>query len=210
MIKVLVADDHAIVRKEIALIIAETTDIIVTDEAKNGQEVLEKTLTNDFDLVLLDISMPGRDGLEILKELKIRQPNLTVLMVSTYPEEQYAVRALCSGAAGYLTKDSAPDDLITAIRKVSTGGKYISASFAEGLADKLDSCLDQPLHNLLSDREFQIMYMMASGKTLTAIADELSLSIETVSTYSHLVFEKMRMNSNSELMRYAIQNKLLP
>ncbi len=210
MIKVLVADDYAIVRKEIALIIAETTDIVVADEAKNGQEVLEKTLTNDFDLVLLDISMPGRDGLEVLKELKTRQPKLTVLMLSTYPEEQYAVRALRSGAAGYLTKDNAPDELITAIRKVTAGGKYVSASIAEALDDKPDSCLDQPLHNLLSDREFQIMCMMASGKTLTAIADELSLSIETVSTYSNLVLEKMRMNSNSELMRYAIQNKLIP
>ncbi len=210
MIKVLVADDYAIVRKEIALIIAETTDIVVTDEAKNGQEVLEKTLINDFDLVLLDISMPGRDGLEILKELKIRQPKLTVLMLSTYPEEQYAVRALRSGAAGYLTKDRAPDELITAIRKVTAGGNYVSASIAEGLGDKPESCLNQPLHNLLSDREFQIMRMMVSGKTLTAIADELSLSIETVSTYSNLVLEKMRMNSNSELMRYAIQNKLIP
>ncbi len=133
MIKVLIADDYAIVRKEIALIIAETTDIIVTDEAKNGQEVLEKTLINDFDLVLLDIPMPGRDGLEILKELKTRQPKLTILMLSTYPEEQYAVRALHSGAAGYLTKDRAPDELITAIRKVTAGGKYISASIAEGL-----------------------------------------------------------------------------
>ena len=136
MIKVLVADDHAIVRKGITLIIAETTDIVVTDEAKNGQEALDKTMASDFDLVLLDISMPGRDGLEILKELKIRHPKLTVLMLSMYPEEQYAVRALRSGAAGYLTKDSAPDELITAIRKVTTGGKYLSASFAAGLADE--------------------------------------------------------------------------
>ena len=138
MIKVLVADDHAIVRKGIALIIAETTDIVVTDEAKNGQEVLEKTSANDFDLVLLDISMPGRDGFEILKDLKSRQPKLTVLMLSMHAEEQYAVRALRSGAAGYLTKDSAPDELITAIRKVAAGSKYVSASLAEGLADKLD------------------------------------------------------------------------
>ena len=136
MIKVLVADDHAIVRKGIALIIAETTDIVVTDEAKNGQEAIEKTMINDFDMVLLDISMPGRDGFETLKELKIRHPKLTVLMLSMYPEEQYAVRALNSGAAGYLTKDSAPDELITAIRKAATGGKYISSSFAAGLAEK--------------------------------------------------------------------------
>ena len=138
MIKVLVADDHAIVRKGITLIIAETTDIVVTDEAKNGQEALDKTMESDFDLVLLDISMPGRDGLEILKELKIKQPKLTVLMLSMYPEEQYAVRALRSGAAGYLTKDSAPDELITAIRTVTTGGKYVSGSFAARLTDKPD------------------------------------------------------------------------
>lgn len=136
MIKVLVADDHAIVRKGIALIIAETTDIVVTDEAKNEQEVLEKTMSNDFDLVLLDISMPGRDGFEILKELNSRQPKPTVLMLSMHAEEQYAVRALRSGAAGYLTKDSAPDELIAAIRKVTAGGKYVSASIAKGLANK--------------------------------------------------------------------------
>ncbi len=139
MIRVLVADDHAIIRKGIALIIAEMTDIVVTDEAKNGHEVLEKTLINDFDLVLLDISMPGKDGFEILKELKSRQPKLTVLMLSMHAEEQYAVRALRSGAAGYLTKDSAPDELITAIRKVATGNRYVSASLADGLADILDS-----------------------------------------------------------------------
>ena len=146
MIKVLVADDHTIVRKGIALIIAGTTDIVVTDEAKNGQEVLEKTLANDFDIVLLDISMPGRNGLEILKELKIRQPKLAVLMLSMYTAEQYAIRALRSGAAGYLTKDSAPDELITAIRMVSAGNKYVSSSLVEGLAAKLDSSVDRPFH----------------------------------------------------------------
>lgn len=139
MIKVLVADDHAIFRKGIALIIAETTDIVVTDEAKNGEEVFEKTSTDGFDLVLLDISMPGKDGFEILKELKSRHPKLTVLMLSMHAEKQYPVQALRSGAAGYLTKDSAPDELIAAIRKVTAGGKYVSASLAEKLADELNS-----------------------------------------------------------------------
>jgi two-component system invasion response regulator UvrY len=136
LIKVLVADDHAIVRKGIELIIAETTDIVVTDEAKNGQEVLKKTPTNDFGIVPLDISMPGRDGFEILEELKSRQPKLTVLLLSIHAEKQYAVRALSLGAAGHLTKKSVPDELIKAIRKVAAGGKYISPSTAKGLTDK--------------------------------------------------------------------------
>jgi two-component system invasion response regulator UvrY len=136
MIRVLVTDDHAIFRKGITLIIAETPDIVVTDEASDGEEALRKVADNEFDIVLLDISMPGRNGLEILKELKTKSPKLPVLMLSMYPEEQYAVRALRSGAAGYLTKDSAPDELITAIRKVTSGGKYVSSSFTEGLVDR--------------------------------------------------------------------------
>jgi DNA-binding NarL/FixJ family response regulator len=209
MIKLLVADDHAIVRKGLQQIIAETADIVVADEAKNGQEVLEKIMKADFDMVLLDISMPGRDGLEILKELKIRRPKLAVLMLSMYPEEQYAVRAIRSGAAGYLTKDSAPDELITAIRKVTLGRKYVSASLAERLADKLESYSDQPLHELLSDREHQIMCMLASGKSQTAIAEELSLSVKTISTYRDRLLKKMHMKSNAELTRYAIENRLV-
>ncbi len=209
MIKLLVADDHAIVRKGIAQIIAETSDIVVAGEARNGQEVMEKANKNGYDLVLLDISMPGRDGLEILKELKRQWPNLAVLILSMYPEEQYAVRALRSGASGYLTKESAPDELVAAIRKVSSGRKYISASLAEKLAAKLENHQVQPPHEQLSDREYQIMCMIASGKTQTKIAEALSLSIKTISTYRARLLKKMHMNSNAEITRYAIENKLV-
>ena len=209
MIKLLVADDHAIVRKGIEQIIAEMPDIVVAGEARNGQEVMEKVRKDDYDLILLDISMPGRDGLEVLKELKNQRPKLAVLMLSMYPEEQYAIRALRSGAAGYLTKESAPDELIAAIRKVSSGGKYISSSLAERLAHKLGNYSDKPLHEQLSDREYQIMIMLAGGKTLTEIASELSRSVKTISTYRTRLLTKMRMKSNAGITRYVIENKLI-
>ncbi len=209
MIKLLVADDHVIVRKGIEQIIEETDDITVADQARNGQEVMEKIQRNDYDLVLLDISMPGRDGLEILKELKNQKPKLNVLMLSMYPEEQYAVRAFKSGASGYLTKESAPDELIAAIRKVSNGHRYVSASLAEKLAALLKDHGDQPLHERLSDREYRIMCMIASGKSQTEIACELSLSIKTVSTYRARLLKKMQMKKNAEVTRYALENKLL-
>ncbi len=209
MIKLLVADDHAIVRKGIEQIIAETHDIIVAGEASNGYEVMEKVRKNGYDLVLLDVSMPGKDGLEILKELKKRWPKLVVLMISMYPEEQYALRALRSGASGYLTKENAADELISAIRKVSSGGKYVSLSLAEKLATKFENHSEKPLHERLSDREFRIMCMIASGKTPTEIANELVLSIKTISTYRSRLLKKMNMKNNSEITRYAIESKLI-
>ncbi len=209
MIKLLVADDHAIVRKGIEQIIAETTDIVVTAEARNGQEVMDKVSKNVYDLVLLDIAMPGRDGLEVLKELKKNKPKLAVLMLSMYPEEQYAIRALRSGASGYLTKESAPDELIAAIRKVSSGGKYISSSLAEKIVHKLGNQSDAPLHEQLSDREYQIFIKLASGNTISEIADELVLSVKTISTYRARLLLKMNMKSNAEITRYAIENKLV-
>ncbi len=209
MIKILVADDHTVVRRGIEQIIAETDDIVVADEARNGQEVIEKVLKNDYDLVLLDISMPGKDGIEVLKILKNRRPKLAVLMLSIYPEEQYAVRALRSGASGYLTKESAPDELIAAIRKVSSGRKYVSASLAEKLTATLKNHPDKPLYEKLSDREYQILCMIASGKAQTKIAEELSLSAKTVSTYRTRLLRKMHMKSNAEITRYAIENKLI-
>ncbi len=209
-IRLLIGDDHAVVRKGMKQILAETRDIVVADEAGNGREVLEKVRKNDFDMVLLDISMPGRDGLEVLKELKSLRPKLPVLMLSMYPEEQYAVRSLRSGASGYLTKDSAPDELISAIRKVSSGGKYVSASLAEKLAHKLGgSDVEKPLHETLSDREYQVMCMIASGKTVKEIGEELSLSVKTVSTYRSRILNKMRLKGNAELTRYAIDNRLV-
>ena len=208
-IRLLIGDDHAVVRKGIKQILAETRDIVVADEAGNGREVLEKVQKDDFDMVLLDISMPGRDGLEVLKELKSLRPKLPVLMLSMYPEEQYAVRSLRSGASGYLTKDSAPDELISAIRKVSSGGKYVSASLAEKLAHKLGADMENPLHEALSDREYQVMCMIASGKAVKEIGEELSLSVKTVSTYRSRILNKMRLKGNAELTRYAIDNKLV-
>jgi two-component system invasion response regulator UvrY len=208
-IRLLIGDDHAVVRKGMKQILAETKDIVVADEAGNGREVLEKVRKNDFDMVLLDISMPGRDGLEVLKELKSLKPKLPVLMLSMYPEEQYAVRSLRSGASGYLTKDSATDELISAIRKVSSGGKYVSASLAEKLVHKLGADVEKPLHEALSDREYQVMCMIASGKTVKEMGEELSLSVKTVSTYRSRILNKMRLKGNAELTRYAIDNKLV-
>lgn len=209
MIKILIADDHRIVREGLKQILAETPDMIVTDEASNAQEVLERIWDKDFDVLLLDISMPGRSGLDILKQLKGERPKLSVLVLSMYSEEQYALRALKAGASGYMTKESAPDELIEAIRKVSTGRKYISPSVAEKLAFSLESGDERPPQETLSDREFQVMCMIATGKTIKAIAEELSLSIKTVSTYRARILEKMRMKNNAELTHYAIQNRLV-
>jgi DNA-binding NarL/FixJ family response regulator len=209
MIRILIADDHTIVRKGLKQIIAETTDMAVTDEACDGQEVLNKVRKDSFDMVLLDISMPGRTGLDILRELKTENPKLPVLVLSMYPEEQYAVRVLKAGASGYLTKESAPDELIAAIRKVSMGKRYVTPSLAEKLALNLQVDSDKPLHETLSDREYQVMCMIASGKTVGEIADKLSLSAKTISTYRARILEKMKMKNNAEITHYAIQNRLV-
>jgi two-component system invasion response regulator UvrY len=209
MIKILIADDHAIVREGLKQILSESPDLVVVAEASTGQEVLEKIGKNDLDLVVLDIAMPGRGGLDILKEIKSQRPRLSVLMLSMYPEEQYAVRVLKSGASGYLTKESAPAELVKAIRQISQGKKYISPSLAEKLAIDLEISPDRPPHETLSDREYQVMCMIASGKTLREIADGLSLSIKTISTYRSRILEKMNMKTNAELTHYAIKNRLV-
>jgi two-component system invasion response regulator UvrY len=209
MIRILIADDHAIVRKGLKQIISETQDMVVADEAGDGQEVLNKVRKNGFDMVLLDISMPGRTGLDILRELKAEKPKMPILVLSMYPEEQYAVRVLRAGASGYLTKESAPDELIAAIRKVSIGKKYITPSLAERLALDLDIDSDKPLHETLSDREYQVLCLIASGKTVGEIAEKLSLSAKTISTYRARILEKMNMKNNAELTHYALQHKLV-
>ncbi|MBN2297646.1 MAG: response regulator transcription factor [Deltaproteobacteria bacterium] len=209
MIRVLIADDHPIVREGLKQILSETDDIIVVNEAANGQEVLNYAWNNAYDIVLLDISMPGRDGLEVLRELKHTKPKLPVLILSMYPEEHYAIRVLRGGASGYLTKSSAPDELISAIRKVASGRKYISSTLAERLTYELDRDSDKPVHESLSDREYQVMHMIASGKTIKEIADELCLSVKTVSTYRSRIMEKMNMKNNAEIVLYAVQNKLV-
>ncbi|HEU19262.1 MAG TPA: response regulator transcription factor [Deltaproteobacteria bacterium] len=208
-IKILIADDHPIVREGFKQVLSETTDMLVADEAGNGQEVLNLIRNNKYDVILLDISMPGRSGLEILKELRNEYPKLPVLIVSIYPEEQYAVRAFRAGASGYLTKASAPHELIAAIRKISKGGRYISSSLAEKLTYYLDIDAAKPPHELLSDREYQVMLLIASGKTVTEIGRELCLSVKTISTYRTHILEKMKMKNNAEITLYAVQNQLV-
>ncbi|CAK0753346.1 two-component system, NarL family, invasion response regulator UvrY [Gammaproteobacteria bacterium] len=209
MIKVLIADDHPIVRQGLRQILSGITDISLTGEAVNGQEALDQVRGGSWDVLVLDITMPDCNGFDVLKELKKEQPNLPVLVFSIHGEEQFAVRAIKAGASGYLSKENAPSELVKAIRKVVGGGKYISLSLAETLAFGLDAAFDRPQHELLSDREFQVMQMMASGKTFTEIADTLSLSVKTVSTYRARILEKMNLRTNAELIRYAIENHLV-
>jgi len=211
MIKILVADDHAIVREGLKRILGSATDMAVTDEACTGQEVVEKVTRNDFDVLVLDISMPGRNGLDILRELRVMKPKLHVLMLSVFPEEQYAVRVIRAGASGYMTKDSAPDELVAAIQRISQGRKYVSPSLAERLALDLEfaSTTDKPLHELLSDREYRVMCMVAAGTRANEIAEELMLSVKTISTYRTRILRKMRMKSSAELTHYAIKHGLV-
>lgn len=208
MIKVLIADDHAVVLEGLKQILSETPDIIVAAQASNGQEVLDKIRTNSLDAVVLDIGMPGRSGLDTLMHIRRERPNLPVLVLSIHPEDQYAVRVLKAGASGYLTKDSAPDQLIAAIRKVVAGGKYVSPTLAEKLAFDLESDSDRPLHETLSDREYEVLCMIALGKTVKEIADKLSLSVKTISTYRARILEKMKMKNNAELTHYVIREGL--
>lgn len=205
MIKILIADDHAVVREGLKQIISEVSDMVVAGEAKNGLEAIKKASENVYDVVLLDIAMPGKNGLDVLKKLKSKNPKLPVLMLSVHPEEQYAIRAFRAGASGYLTKESAPEELVRAIRRISMGGKYLSASLAEKLVIELEENEQKPCHKLLSDREFQVMCMFASGKTTKEIAEELSLSIQTVSTYKSRILYKMKMNTIADVIRYAVK-----
>ena len=210
MINIIIVDDHAVVRKGLKQIIEDAPDMIVTDEASSGLELIEKARENRYDVVLLDISMPGKDGLDTLKELKIEKPDLPVLIFTVYPEEQYALRVLKAGAAGYINKECGPEELIEAIRKVSQGRKYISSDLGELLASNLDSASQKSMqHESLSDREFQVMCLIASGKTVKEIARDLFLSINTISTYRIRILEKMNMKSNAELTHYAIKNGLV-
>lgn len=196
-------------REGLKQILSETSDIVVADEAGNGQEVLDKIYKNDYDLLLLDISMPGLSGLDVLKELKANKSKLSILVLSMYPEEQYALRAIKYGASGYITKSSASDELIEAIRKISKGGTYISSAIAERLLFSIKDNSEKHLHEKLSDREYQILHMIASGKTASQIADELNLSIKTVSTYRSRILEKMNMKTTAELIHYTIKHNLL-
>ncbi|MFH1853413.1 MAG: response regulator transcription factor [Candidatus Neomarinimicrobiota bacterium] len=209
MIKILIADDHPIVRAGLKQLIGETSDITVVGEAEDGFRVEQLLAVTQPDILVLDLSMPGRDGLDILKQVKPLYPNLQVLVLSMHAEDQYAIRVLKAGAAGYLNKNKAPEELIAAIRRVSTGHKYISAAVAERLAMDLDVSRGQALHELLSDREIQVLKLIASGRTISEIAGELFLSVKTISTYRSRVLQKLHLRTNAELTHYAIRNHLV-
>ncbi len=209
MIRVLIADDHVLIREGLKKLLKEEWDMSVVGEASNGQQVSDFLTDHEVDILVLDISMPGRSGLDVLKELKQTSPKLPVLVLSMHPEERFAVRSLRAGASGYITKESAGEELVKAIRKIVDGGRYISLTLAEKLAFGLDADSSRPLHETLSDREYQVMGMIATGKKMSEIAEELSLSIRTVNTYRARILEKMQMKTNAELIHYAIENGLV-
>ncbi len=208
MIRVFVADDHAVVRRGVLQILAEAPDMVAAGEASTGREVLQAVRQHDYDVLVLDIAMPDTNGLEVLNQLRTLKPDLRVLILSMYPERQYAVRALKAGAAGYLTKESAPDELIGAIRKVAQGGKYVTQSLAERLAAALGGELGKEPHETLSAREYQVLRLLAAGKTVSDIATELSLSVKTVSTYRTRILEKLDLRNTAEIIRYAFEHGL--
>jgi len=208
MIRILIADDHFIVREGLKQIVSDVPDMVVVDEASDGQEALRKALGGSFDIIILDISMPVKSGLDVLQALKQHKPDANVLILSVHPEEHYAMRVLKAGASGYLTKESAPDELVRAIRRISQGRKYITATLAEKLAGVVERPADVPLHSTLSEREFRVMVMIASGYSIKEISEKLFLSIKTVSTYRTRILKKMNFKNNSELIRYSIENGL--
>ncbi|MGA2591266.1 MAG: response regulator transcription factor [Bryobacteraceae bacterium] len=209
MIKVLIADDHAILRRGLKEILMHEMEGAVCSEAKDAQEALTQVQRGDWDLVILDVSMPGRSGLDVLTDLKAARPKLPVLVLSMHPDDQYGKRALRSGASGYVNKDSEPEELIKAIRKVLAGGRYVSPKLAEKLASDLSEDAERPIHEILSNREFEVLRMIGAGKTVTQIAGELHLSMPTVSTYRARILEKLNMKTTAELMRYALRNRLV-
>lgn len=209
MIKVLVADDHSIIRKGLKQILDDTEDMRVTGEAESGIQVIQMAQSGNYDLVLLDIMLPDKHGIEVLKQLRQNDPQLPVLILSMYPEEQYAVRSLKAGAAGYMNKQSAPAQLVTAIRQVASGKKYISTQLAEELAEGLTQGYQELAHQTLSNREYQTLCLMASGKKLSEMAKIMSLSPKTVSVYRARLLEKMKLKTNAEAIHYAITNHLI-
>ena len=207
--RIFVADDQAVVREGIKRIIANTSDMLVVGEAKASQDIVAQVNAQPVDVVILDVSMPGGNGLEVLQELKHAQPWVPVLVFSSHPEHYYAVRAFKAGAKGYLTKDSQPEELLQALRKVAQGGCYASPALAEHLILSMAQEAEQPLHARLSNREYQVLCLLASGKTVSAIGEELSLSVKTISTYRGRLLEKLQMRTTAELIHYAIQQRLV-
>jgi two-component system invasion response regulator UvrY len=209
MIKVLLADDHAVVRKGIKQILTQAYGEIICEEAQDFHELRALVSKDSWNLLILDLAMPDGNGIEVLRQVKQDYPNLPILIISIYPEDQYALRTIRAGASGYLTKDSAPEELVDASNKIMSGGKYISPSVADELVNYARHSDDQPLHTYLSDREYQVLCLIASGKELKEIAEELSISAKTVSTYRSRLLVKMNMKTNAELTHYAIQNELI-
>lgn len=208
-IKVAIVDDHAIVREGLKQICAGTKDIIVIGNADSGIEAVRLCRLDNFDVLILDIGLPDRSGIEVLKQIKREIPQLAVLMLSVHREDQYAIRSLKAGAAGFLNKQAAPTELINAIRQVAAGRKYISHSLAQELANQIGIDHDIPLHKTLSDREYQTMVLIASGKTVSDIAADLLLSVKTISMYRSRVLSKMKLRHNAELTHYALKNNLV-
>lgn len=210
IIRILIADDHAIVREGLKQILADTKDMVVAGDAENGSDAIKLAREGDADVLLLDISMADRSGIDVLKQIKRESPKLAVLMLSMHREDQYAIRSLKAGAAGYLNKQSAPAELVNAIRQVASGRKYISAALAQELANQVgDENREMPPHETLSDREYQTLVMIASGKTVSDIASELALSVKTISMYRSRLLQKMKLRHNAELTHYAIKNHLV-
>jgi DNA-binding NarL/FixJ family response regulator len=209
VIRVLIADDHAILRRGLKEILVRELPGAVCGEAKDAAEIMARIQDAEWDLAIVDITMPGRSGLDALQDLKAARPKLPVLVLSMHPEDQYGKRVLKAGASGYMNKESAPEELIKAVRKVLAGGRYVSAALAETLASDLSADGGRPLHELLSDREFEVLRMIATGKTVTQIAEELHLGVTTVSTYRARILEKLNMSTTAELMHYALHNRLV-
>lgn len=209
MLRVLIADDHTVVRRGLKQILLEGFPMAQVEEVADAEELVKKIIQSTWDLVISDLSMPGRSGLEALQQIKQIQPKLPVLILSIHPEEQYAIRVLRAGASGYLSKDMAPDELVIAVQKVLMGKKYITDTIAEKLASVLDQDSSKAPHEILSDREFSVLKLLASGKSVSEIADSMFLSVTTVSTYRTRIMSKMNMKNNADLTLYAIENKLL-
>ena len=207
-IRVLLADDHSLLRNGLKRLFSETADIVVVAEAVDGPDALEKMRHGGWDVALLDVNMPGMNGLEVLRRIMVNNASHRVLMLSMYPEDEYAIRAMRAGASAYLTKDSPTDLLMTVIRRLANGGKYVSPALAEKLLFNLEPSAGAPLHSTLSDRELHVLKLIVTGVSLTAIAEELSLSIKTVSTYRSRIMEKMNMQNNAQLIRYATEHEL--
>ena len=208
MIRVIIADDHTIVREGLRQLLATAGDIVVVGEAVNGHEVVDRVRTTELDVLLLDLSMPGKSGMELIRQVKTEKPKLRILVLSMHEEHQYAVRAIKAGASGYLTKDSASTELVSALRKLAAGGAFISAEVAEQLAREAHGSNDAAPHTTLSDREYQVLRMLVSGQSLTEIGEKLHLSVKTISTHKARLMQKMNVDNQAELIRYAITHKL--